>query len=122
MTTLHWYRIQPASRDVSELLRDDNLSYAWDPIYDADGNEDVRHGVSVCDSVDSLAEYFHDHDVEHSDKFLDSLVMVTLIGHLSDDDDHDDDAYLINPDAIVDVCAVPEIVRAACKPRSETQS
>lgn len=51
-TTQTYYRIQTADRDTAELLHPaGQISRAWQ-------NEDiVQDGVSVCDSLESLAQY-----------------------------------------------------------------
>jgi len=51
MTTT-WYRIQTADRDVTDLLDpEQQVSYSWT------SDEESRVGVSVCESLESLAAY-----------------------------------------------------------------
>jgi len=133
MTTC--YRIQERSRDPRELLNPENwTSHVWTgEVYrqcatchgsgevwtDADAEypeecpecggrgetEDVRRGISVCDSLEHLACYFAD---RHAD--LKDVVVVALAGDISEDDDWEaaDGALLVYPTAIVRVMTLAD--------------
>lgn len=136
-----FYRVQPAERDVAALLDPATWqSSAWEPTskrcgtcngtgqhYDRDSDwpeacdacrghgevEDVRHGVSACWSLDDLVDYFRGR-TNHSQAWIDSLVVVEMEADVADDDDHDhsDGAVLVWPRRIVSVQPVPAVLRA----------
>lgn len=91
-----YYRIQSADRDATTLL---DPEQQWSMSYRPGG--DVRHGVSVCESIEDLADYLAHSGVTFEWDW--NLVEVT--GPLSDerDEDHDLGARLILPDTIVSV-------------------
>jgi hypothetical protein len=76
--------------------------------------EDIRHGVSVCASIDSLIEYFGERECDYSPEYVGRLVLVELAGEPSEDDDHDEEhgATLIAPTAVVSVQPIPAALRA----------
>lgn len=103
--TTSWYRIQSADRDVTELLDPaEQVSRAWAPGGDAEDDRRARHGVSVCDSLDSLASYLAGpgSGIGYGDG---EWVIVELTGDQSDDEPLDaaDGEYLVLPDSIVSV-------------------
>jgi hypothetical protein len=139
--TATYYRIQSASRDTAILLDPATWqSSAWEPVYrrcaDCGGTgtcypdpdtempcatcgqsgevEDTRHGVSVCDSIDSLIKYFGERECDYSPEYIDRLVLVEVAGDPSADDDHDEEygATLIMPTVVVSVQPVPAALRA----------
>lgn len=90
-----YYRIQHADRDVALLLdpaHQTSTSYTT-------GTE--RAGVSVCPSLEELAEYLAQAGVP----FDATCVVVAVRGDLSRDDDEDADlgALLVHPTKIVSV-------------------
>ena len=96
-----YYRIQQPEHPVELLLDPETqLSTNW---CDAD---DIRHGVSVCDSIESLAEYFAQAGINLSD----DCSIVTLTGNWSDEDDADGElgALLIIPTEVLDVTPVSD--------------
>lgn len=123
-----YYRIQPASRRVEDLLRPGHISCAMvgrlerrcDECNgygtDMDDNtctacrgkghvEDVRAGVSVCADIETLAAYFTSRSLNVAGD-----VLVELEGEESEDEDHDaaDGALLIHPTRIVSVTPVEQ--------------
>lgn len=96
-----FYRIQPADRNVDTLLDESTWqSRNWN-------NEwaETRHGVSVCDSIDTLIDYFRT-----AGGYVDEdMVLVTLHGCLShdQDEDHENGAILICPTGIISAIPVP---------------
>lgn len=131
MTT--YYRIQGAGRDPQALLDPANwVSRVWfdatvtcprcngsAEYFEAQevvtctvcGGSGVRNlsqmprrGVSACESIEDLAEYFDG----HSGLVSAGSVVVELEGELADDDDFDADAVLVFPSAIVSVTPVTE--------------
>ena len=68
--------------------------------------EDVRHGVSVCRSLDDLRAYFADRCAN-----LDGCTVIELEGDISADDDHDAaaGALLVIPNRIVRTIPATEI-------------
>jgi hypothetical protein len=95
------YRIQPADRNVDALLDPEmQWSYSW---CDAD---DVRHGISVCDSVDELAAYIAQTGIEWDPTW----VLVEIDGTTSDETDQDAHlgARLVIPDEILSVAPISD--------------
>lgn len=93
-----YYRIQSADRDV-ELLLDPaaQTSEAWN------GREDLtRTGVSVCESLEALAQYLVT-DGSGIPYGAGEWVVVALEGTLSEDSPIDDGEILIHPTRIVAV-------------------
>lgn len=99
--TTSYYRIQNADRDAQALL---DPEQQWSYSYNGQ-DEDTRHGISACDSLESLADYIAASGVEidphHS-------VIVELAGPLSDDEPVDAGEYLVLPDTIVTVTDADE--------------
>lgn len=96
-----FYRIQPADRDPSSLLDEST----WESRNWHDEWAPARYGVSVCDSVDALIDYFRT-----AGGYVDEdMVLVTLHGYLSDDqdEDHENGAILICPTDIISAVPVP---------------
>lgn len=124
-----YYRIQPADRDTTDLLDPERqYSAPWhggierpcptctdidathDPAdcTDCDGHqwvEDIRDGISACDSLDALYAYWQ---VAGGD--LDDAVIVEMDATRSTDRDHDADlgAVLVHPYRIVSVTPVTD--------------
>lgn len=97
-----YFRIQMAERDVAELLDPANqISYHWAG-GEFDDDARARRGVSVCDSLESLASYLAVCGIPFG---LGDWVVVELEGYRSDDDPYDAEhgEYLIHPTAIVSV-------------------
>lgn len=96
-----FFRIQPADRDLDDLLDETTWqSRNWN-----DEWAEPRHGVSVCDDIDTLVTYFRT-----AGGYVDeSMVLVTLHGYRSDDIDEDAEngAILICPTRIVSAVPVP---------------
>ena len=96
-----FYRIQPADRDVADLLDETTWqSRNWN-----DEWAEPRHGVSVCDDIDALVEYFRT-----AGGYVDEdMVLVTLHGYRSDDqdEDHENGAVLVCPTRIISAVPVP---------------
>jgi hypothetical protein len=97
-----FYRIQPAHRDAADLLdkttwQSRNWSDAW---------SEPQYGVSVCDSIDSLVQYFR----RAGGYVDDSMVIVELVGYRSyeQDEDHEAGAILVFPTRIVSVTPVSD--------------
>lgn len=91
-----YYRTQSADRNTADLLDPaKQLSYAWSD------ETNVRHGISVFDSIEGLATYLAASGIE----FRPDWVLITLDGPLADDKDHDAHlgADLIRPEVIIDV-------------------
>lgn len=92
-----FYRIQPANRDTADLLNEDTWqSRNWN-----DEWATPRYGVSVCDSIDTLVDYFRT-----AGGYVDEdMVLVELHGYRSDDtdEDHHAGAILVCPTRIVSV-------------------
>jgi hypothetical protein len=66
--------------------------------------EDLRRGVSVCDSIETLAAYLSERDYGSAE----GQVVIELEGDISDDEDHDStgqvgDPLLVHPTRIVSV-------------------
>lgn len=96
-----FYRIQQPEHRV-EMLLDPECQYSTSYCHtDEYGEPAVRHGVSVCDSLESLASYFAQTGVPLSA----DCSLVTLDGDWSDEDDEDSalGALLIIPTEIVSV-------------------
>lgn len=70
------YRLQDASRDPADLL-DPEQQYSF-PMSNAD--EEVRHGVSGCESLAALAAYIATHAIE-----MDVPALVMIEGPESED-------------------------------------
>lgn len=98
--TTSYYRIQTADRDVNELLDPtEQQSRAWQ-------NEDiVQDGVSVCDSLESLADYLGAGPGQGIPFGAGEWVIVELAGTLMFTDGHDADygELLVRPTEIVSV-------------------
>lgn len=93
--TTSWYRIQSAGRNVADLLTSEQTSEAW-----GGSDDDTRSGVSVCDSLESLAAYLVTAGIPFG---AGEWVVVELTGELADDEPLDAGEYLIVPDSIVSV-------------------
>ncbi|MBC3186349.1 hypothetical protein H7347_07150 [Corynebacterium sp. zg-331] len=90
-----YFRIQPADRP--NILNPENqTSSSWNDLGDDDR---IRHGVSVCDSREELAEYL----AQVAIPFTDTWELLEVEGHDSGDTDEDAHlgARLIIPTAIV---------------------
>lgn len=105
-----YYRIQDADRDVADLL-DPEQQYSISYVDDTE-----RHGISVCDSLEDLADY-----LAHSGVPFDTTsVVVAVSGPLSEDEDEDADqgALLVIPERIVSVepmtDRLADLIDAAC--------
>uniref|UniRef100_UPI003F492CDF hypothetical protein n=1 Tax=Amycolatopsis sp. CA-096443 TaxID=3239919 RepID=UPI003F492CDF len=126
-----YYRIQHADRATATLLDESTWNSAcWEARYipcpDCAGSgcancvhgeiEDIRCGVSVCGSVEGLCDYFR-RRTDHSDAYIDRLVLVELRGTLAVDDDHDssDGAELVYPREIVAVTPIPDQLRVVLR-------
>lgn len=97
-----YYRIQTADRDTALLLDESTWqSRNWN-----DEWAEPRYGVSVCDSIDGLVEYFR----RAGGYVDDSMVVVELVGCRSDDEDEDHaaGAILVCPTRIVSVTPVTD--------------
>lgn len=95
------FRIQPADRDAADLLDESK----WQSRNWHDEWSEPRHGVSVCEDIEALIEYFR-----VAGGYVDEdMVLVTLEGYRSDDqdEDHESGAILICPTRIVSVVPVP---------------
>jgi hypothetical protein len=92
-----YYRIQPADRDTADLLDE----ATWQSCNWSDPWAEPRYGVSVCGSLDDLVDYFR----AASGYVDDTMVVVELLGDLSDEDDEDAHvgALLVCPSRIVSV-------------------
>lgn len=77
--TTSYYRIQPAHYDTAALL-DPEMQWSYSYC-----NDDVRHGVSVCDSIEELAAYLAQTGIEWDP----SWVIVEVAGTWSDETDQD---------------------------------
>jgi hypothetical protein len=94
--TTSYYRIQPAHYDTAALLDPEmQWSYSWCD------QDDVRRGISVCDSVEELAAYLAQTGIEWDPTW----VLVELAGRWSEDTDQDAHlgARLIIPTEVVSV-------------------
>lgn len=90
-----YFRIQ--STDRPDILQPENqTSYSWNDLGDDDR---ARHGVSVCDSREELAEYLAQVGIP----FEPTWELLEVEGH--DSDDKDEDAHLgarlIHPTKII---------------------
>ena len=102
-----FYRIQQPEHRVEMLLDPEcQFSTSYCSTDSETGAESIRHGVSVCDSIESLAAYFAQTGIPLSAE----CSIVTLDGDWSDDDDEDEalGALLIIPTEIVDVAPVTD--------------
>lgn len=105
-----YFRIQPADRDTAALLdpaRWNSRNHGGEKYIDGPNGEeieDVRHGVSVCESVEELATYIAQSGVPVADQ----AVIVELEADLADDEDHDAHlgARLVHPTAIIGTTVV----------------
>lgn len=95
-----FYRIQPADRDTALLLDETT----WQSCNWSDDWAEPRYGVSVCDSIDALVDYFR----TAGGYVDDTMVVVELIGCRSgeQDEDHAAGAILVCPTRIVSVTPV----------------
>lgn len=98
---MSYYRIQIAERDTADLLNPEfqtSLSYCDD--------EDVRNGISVCDSLEDLVGYLAQVGIP----FDASYVVVELDGYQADDEDADANlgARLVIPTEIVSVTSITD--------------
>lgn len=121
-----YYRIQQATRDTADLLDPERQwSASWhgdaekpcprcaddfdaSDCDDCDGTgmvEDVRRGVSACDSLDDLYAYWQ---IAGGD--LTDTVIVEMAGFRSTDDGHDAELgeVLVHPDVILSVTPVTD--------------
>lgn len=84
MTTT-WYRVQDATRDVTDLLDPElQVSHSWLPGGAEDDAETNRRGVSVCDSIENLILYLA--GPGEGIGYGDGWVIVELTGVLSEDE------------------------------------
>lgn len=99
---MSWYRVQSADRDTADLL---DPEQQWSESYCTDR---VRHGVSVCGDLDTLADYL----AETGIPFDETWVLVELDGCLSDeqDEDHHLGCRLVLPDEIIKVSAIAPVL------------
>lgn len=106
-----FYRVQTAERDVADLL---TLEGQTSTSYNND--EDVRIGVSVCDSLEDLAAYLAQTGIP----FDETWVVVELDGYFADDEDEDAHlgARLVLPHTILSVTPTTEqllgLIDVAC--------
>lgn len=91
---MSYYRIQQENHPIEWLLDPEyQFSTSWN------AGDGVRNGVSVCDSIETLATYFATVGIP----FTDDCLLVELDGTWSDDDDEDAHlgASLIYPTRII---------------------
>ena len=101
-----YYRIQQPEHSI-DLLLDPECQFSTSYCHtDENGEESVRRGVSVCDSIESLAGYFAQTGVPLSS----DCSIVTLDGDWSDDEDEDAalGALLVIPTEILNVAPVTD--------------
>jgi hypothetical protein len=98
------YRVQDGSRDVNNLLDPAfQVSHSWGSAGEFDDSPTARRGVSVCDSLESLATYLAVCDgIAYGRP---GWVIVELIGDVSEDTPLDAQygEYLVLPTEIVSV-------------------
>jgi hypothetical protein len=100
-----FYRIQQPEHPVEWLL---DPAYQYSTSYctidPETGEFSVRHGVSVCRSIEDLADYFAQAGVALSA----DCQLVEMAGDWADEDDEDEalGAYLVYPTEIVSVTDV----------------
>lgn len=137
-----YYRIQHNTDSIDDLIGRDNISQLWSGeahkkcevcvwgIEVVDGDEiicvecdgagqveDVRHGVSVCASIEDLRSYFSGRSAS-----LDNTSLIVVEGDVSDEDyDADDGAILIHPTQIVSVTPLTESPLHPLEKRSENR-
>lgn len=90
-----FFRIQPTDRP--DILDPENqFSYSWN---DLGNDERARHGISVCETREDLAEYLAQVGIP----FTDDWELLEVEGTYSDDEDEDAHlgCSLIIPTAIV---------------------
>lgn len=89
-----YFRIQPTDRP-NILDPENQISFSWNGL----GDETARHGVSVCDSREELAEYLAQVGIP----FEDDWELLEVDGTFSDDEDEDAHlgARLIHPTKII---------------------
>jgi len=105
-----YFRIQPADRDTAALLdptRWNSRNHGGEKYITLENGEeveDVRHGVSVCESVEELAAYIAQAGVPVADE----SVIVEIEADLADDEDHDAavGAVLVHPTAVIGTTVV----------------
>lgn len=101
--TRTWYRAQSADRNPADLLNPDlQYSYSWIPGGRDDDAETTRHGISVCDSLQTLITYLAGPG-EGIGYGNGDWVIIELTGTPSEDTPLDPDEYLVHPDTIVSV-------------------
>ena len=77
---MSFYRIQANTFPVTDILEPENqLSISWT------NTEDVRHGISACQSREELATYISQTGITWSD----SWVLVEFDGYYADEEDED---------------------------------
>lgn len=92
-----YYRLHDENRDHEAICDEAN----WESRrYGNDPTEDVRHGVSACESIEELAQYMATHGIECG-----RPVLVVYEGDEADEEDHDaaDGAVLTWPQRIIGV-------------------
>ena len=96
-----YYRIQQANHPLEWLLDPAHqFSPSWNP------GDDVRNGVSVCRSIEALAEYFAQVGIP----FDETCMLVEVDGERSEDRDEDAElgALLVYPTEIISATPLPE--------------
>lgn len=91
---MSFYRIQANSFPVTDILEAENqLSISWNT------GEDVRHGISACESREELATYLAQTGIH----FTDDWILVEFDGDYADEEDEDADlgAVLTIPERII---------------------
>lgn len=91
---MSFYRIQANTFPVSDILEAENqLSISWNT------GEDVRHGISACESREELATYLAQTGIH----FTDDWILVEFDGDYADEEDEDADlgAVLTVPERII---------------------
>lgn len=77
---MSFYRVQASTFPVADILEAENqLSISWNT------GEDVRHGISACESREELATYLAQVGIH----FTDSWVLVEFDGDYADEEDED---------------------------------
>ena len=95
-----YYRIQQANHPIEWLL---DPTHQFSTSYCTD---DVRNGVSVCRSIEALAEYFAQVGIP----FDETCYLVEVDGERSEDRDEDAElgALLVYPTEIISATPLPE--------------